>query len=337
MHSKSNSHSKPSKKDQVSSGSEYQLSRRNFLQLSAAAGLGITITACAPVALTPSGAESAGEQAFTSATGTIDSDLAKVGFTAHRIPGDAVERLLAADPVPVPIDFRMLAAACDNSTLFDELGWPVASMDLRGQTIRGGQVISDDLSAFEPKMYMSDFEKVLDTLKVKQTSVFGYSHGGYFATAYALTNPERVSSLILVEPALFNDAEELQRRAEAAMNSQPIESLEAMVSFVAPQIESEARKTVAEDISKDYQSNTALAGEFLARANNPISPENLASLQMPVLLIGGQASDVKFMVEKSAELIPHAQVAWIEGANHFDLMSKEYVGAMSEVIREFLA
>lgn len=233
----------------------------------------------------------------------------------------------------------LLAAACADMFLFNTLineAMPVAVMGLRGHTGRGSKVTTEDKSAFELDNYMADFDSVLKELGARSINLFGYSYSGYFTTAYALANPGRVSSLILVEPALFTDAKELHRRAELAMSGDGVEALEAMLEYVSPELDAKARAASARAIREDWQSNYAFAGMFRARAERPIGEKALASLKMPVLLIGGTESHIGSMVKKAAEVIPYARVWWVKGANHLDLMSEKYADELAAVVKAFM-
>ena len=92
-------------------------------------------------------------------------------------------------------------------------------------------------------------------------------------------------------------------------------------------------------IVSESQSSETLAQEFLIRARNPISQRDLTKLTMPVLLIGGTESRVADSVEKAAAVIPYANVAWIRGAGHLDLLwngSAEVGAKVSAVINGFM-
>ncbi len=210
------------------------------------------------------------------------------------------------------------------------------SIALRGQTRNGGTVDIDDRGAYTVDKYLTDFDNTLKKFNRDQIDLCGYSHYGYFTTLFALKRPQNVASLILIEPALFNDPEDLFRRAELAMAGEGIESIELMLDHVSPGLAPDAKKTIAEGIKRDYQSNTAIAGEFLVRAHNPIMEADLASLDVPVLLIGGTESHARSTISRAAALIPNACVWWIKGATHLSLMSGEHSKLTSSVIDLFV-
>ena len=187
--------------------------------------------------------------------------------------------------------------------------------------------------------FMDDFTSILDSQQLPSSVLFGYSHGGFFITWYALTHPERVSALILAEPALFSDPADLRHRAALAREGRVEESLKVMLRQVEPTVgldETRANKA-ASMIRKAINSDQALATELTARADYPISKERLKDLRMPVLLIGGARSHVKWITTELAALLPHANVWWIANATHGTLIDPEHAPSLRRVIDAFIA
>lgn len=234
----------------------------------------------------------------------------------------------------------MLMVACGGgTTMLDKVGNPIAEMQLRG--LGGSKVDAQSEKTSSLRDYMADFDSAIKAGKMKAPALLGYSHGGYFAAAYAALKPEAVSALILIEPALYTDRAELEHRAELAVKGDSEGSVHSMLNYIERSsqfADAEFSKT-AGSISKSIQSGATLAQEFLVRARNPISSHELARLTMPVLLIGGTESRVSDMVVKAAQSIPHANVAWLRGASHLDLLwnGDAKIGArVSSVINGFM-
>ena len=214
-------------------------------------------------------------------------------------------------------------------------------MDLRGQTIGGGNV---DTESADLPAYLSDIRAVIETIgtaddaaKATGRALFGYSNAGYFMTRFALAHPDQVSSLVLVEPALFTDPADLRRRAELAESGKGLSALQEMIQHVGGKA---AGKSLPggdpKQIQKDYANDKALANEFRVRAANPTTDEELAGLKVPTLLIGGTNSAVKDTVTHASKAIPNASVWWVRGANHFTLMSRENAAEIAAVVSTFL-
>lgn len=246
---------------------------------------------------------------------------------------------VAVARVPVQIqDLKFVAAACADFNALSKVSFPVNQMQLRGY---GGSVVrTTDRAAFSLDNYMSDIDVVIGSTEREsgpsRSVLFGYSHAGYFTTAYAIGNPQKVSALILVEPALYTDREELLKRIDLATKEEGLESIEAMLRYVDPgaAMRSDARET-ARSITSNVNSNMTLIEEFRLRADSPISDDSLALLQMPVLLIGGTHSRVNWMVKRAAQAIPYASVAWIRGATHLSLQNEEYADDIASVVNCF--
>lgn len=235
---------------------------------------------------------------------------------------------------PGTLNLNVMAVACGHFSALDAVGFPVAEMQLRG--FGSSTVTSNERSAFALHNYMADFDAVIASRGADQSVMFGYSHGGYFTTAYAIGNPT-VRALILVEPALYTPKEELLSRIETATRGDNMGSIEQMLRYVDPAVGMRASAgDVATMIRSNINNEMAIAEEFRVRAENPIEDSDLAALQMPVLLIGGTQSRVNFMVKRAAQTIPYASVFWVRGATHLSLQDKEFASAIGDAINCFL-
>jgi pimeloyl-ACP methyl ester carboxylesterase len=233
----------------------------------------------------------------------------------------------------------VIAVACGGKSPLTRISVPVLETQIRGY---GGSTLGDigKEKATAPTLsdYVGDIDAVMNHFHLKRAALLGYSHGGYFTTAYSLANPDRVSALILIEPALFNTRQELLHRARLAKEVNQEAAMKSMLRHVQPDIgmnEDRASK-VSKTLLKNVTSNETLATEFLLRADNPIEPDELANLQIPVLLIGGTKSHASNTVTKAARILPTASVWWIRGASHLDLMSETFSSKLEQVIEAFL-
>lgn len=177
--------------------------------------------------------------------------------------------------------------------------------------------------------------------------VLGYSMGGRVALAFALSNPQRVRSLMLesASPGLKTDAEREARRAEDEARAQLLEreGLEAFVNAweALPLWASHARlSTHARDALRAARLRNDPAGlaaslRGMGTGSQPSYWERLTELQMPVLLIAG-ALDEKYaaLAQAMAAQLPRAQLARIEQAGHN--VHLEAPQAFSDAIADFL-
>jgi pimeloyl-ACP methyl ester carboxylesterase len=236
--------------------------------------------------------------------------------------------------------YSLVALACGGGAFspLAKLGWPVSEMQLRGYGAGKFESASDKQQA-NLSDYVGDIDAVVRSAETKQTVLLGYSHGGYFTTAYALANPAKVSGLILIEPALFNNSEELHHRARLAQEGKNEESLEAMLRYVQPDIglNPEHAERAVKTILQNVNNPRTLANELTVRADNPISEGALAKLNMPVLLIGGTESHVSNIITRFHHVLPTASLWWIRGAEHTSLMSEKFGKQLEAVVNAFMA
>jgi pimeloyl-ACP methyl ester carboxylesterase len=239
---------------------------------------------------------------------------------------------------------RILMAACGGGAgLLAKVSVPVAEMQLRG--FGQSRVDADSASTtgvFNLSGYMNDFDATLQQADMEKSVLLGYSHSGYFTTMYALRNPDKVAAMILIEPALFTDRADLEQRAKLAEQGDSIGAIQAMLSYVDRETGLDEDKSikVAKAITDQAQSSVTIAREFRIRANNPISERELSELKMPILLVGGTESRVADMVVKAAACIPYANVFWVRGASHLDLLyngNQKFGDQISGAINAFMA
>lgn len=169
--------------------------------------------------------------------------------------------------------------------------------------------------------------------------LLGYSHAGFFTVHYALQNPDRLSAIILVEPALFNEREELLSRASKALEGDEAGCIRQMLDTVQPEVSTNSNlvDAITRFVSRSTSSSNSIGMELLARADHPVSPEMLASLKMPVLLIGGTRSHAAYTVHRAANALPFASTWWIEGATHLDIMSDQFADKLALAVNCFYA
>ncbi len=196
----------------------------------------------------------------------------------------------------------------------------------------------ETLDQFQLDDYMADFEAVRINNKLEKSAMLGYSHTAFFVGHYAVAMPERVGALVLIEPAFFNDPQELRERARLALEGKHAESLKAMLKLVQPDVaadEALANRATAH-IMKSMNNPDALAGELMIRASYPLTEEQLRGISIPILLIGGTKSHANYTIHKMASLQPKAYVWWVEGATHGELMAPQYEEQIARAVDNFL-
>jgi pimeloyl-ACP methyl ester carboxylesterase len=191
---------------------------------------------------------------------------------------------------------------------------------------------------YDLENYLGDIGTVVEHTN-RRPVLLGYSHTAFFTVHYALRNPEKIAALILIEPALFNDREELLSRARKALEGDEQGSMQELLDKIQPDLGEDPNLVQAYTrmVTKFTHSSTAIGMELLARANHPISAEQISTLKMPTLLIGGTKSHAAYTVHRAAGILPYAYVWWVENATHLDIMGEQFTGKVALGINSFCA
>jgi len=189
--------------------------------------------------------------------------------------------------------------------------------DLRGF---GESSTVDSFSAMED--FASDIAALLDHLEIQKTAIVGHSMGGYIALAFARLYPERVTGLGLISSQVLADPpdrKEGRYKSAAEVADKGIGSVVAAMTpkFTAnPQLQEFARQ------SMERQQPAAYIGALKAMAERVDSTPLLASLNIPVVLVHGDA-DQLIPVDRAREVknaLPNAYLVEIHDAGHMPMM-----------------
>lgn len=218
-----------------------------------------------------------------------------------------------------------IGEALDKSSLHAVL------MDNRGA---GKSDKPSDIGAYSIPAWSKDALSVIDGLGAKRAPVVAYSNTAMAGIELARSNPERVSALVLIEPALFIDKAMLRERAQLAMSGKPEEAVRSMLRYAAPGLHGEELSKMVQQIVDNYPSPAALAGEWLARANYNVDEATLRDINVPVLIVGGTRSNIRADIVRAANAIANASLWWIRGATH--LCVYERPSEVVSVVQMFL-
>ena len=171
--------------------------------------------------------------------------------------------------------------------------------------------------------------EVIDALGVQSASLVGVSFGGGIALDFAIRQPERVASLVLLTPAGVANRNILWWALLFLMCGG------WGARKVTERIMGALREPQTEETERLGQLSNALFRGMRPRtgAPGPFTDAQLARLNMPVLALLGE-HDVTVDTPKAAkrlnDAVANVQVRVVEGAGH-------YLGDQSEQIREFIA
>ncbi len=233
----------------------------------------------------------------------------------------------------------------------DALAWPPmfvrAFLDAGYRVIRydyRGTGMSDWMERWnsEHPYSLTDMAKdavaVLDALNVEQACLVGLSLGGMIAQEIAVRNPERVVSLTLMSTTGYAADPQVPSLSSRYFFTLIVQGLpmmkyrlmggeenlikERIAKMVAAGIEVDIQETAEVVLySLRERKGTNLKALLQHRAASDISGsryEGLRKLAVPTLVIHG-TDDKMFPIDhgkKLAELIPGAEVLWLEGVGH---------------------
>jgi pimeloyl-ACP methyl ester carboxylesterase len=206
----------------------------------------------------------------------------------------------------------------------------------------------DDPDAYSIPVFASDLRALLDHLGIARACVGGLSMGGYTAVAFAVTYPERLSSLILADTAPSEESIPNRPPAEQAIRERL--SLESLARTEG--MEAVARRTIADGTaSPDILQDPALQARYIERMRHmpvngylwawrslryrPSYTDRLGTVRVPALCIAGERDDFLPAVRLLAERIPGAQLVVIPDAGHTSNIDQPE--KFNRAIRDFLA
>jgi pimeloyl-ACP methyl ester carboxylesterase len=215
----------------------------------------------------------------------------------------------------------LLHGSCSNSAFMTpELAALSARFSVYAADIVGEAGNSADI---RPELHSDGFalwlRDVLDALWIKSAVLAGSSLGGWISLKFAVTFPERVSSLILISPAgLAGQKNEIVEKALRAKEQSETMSVDAAVTGgQALPKEVEAFMNL---ILMSYDPVTEILPVF--------TDEELSRLTMPILFVGGENDvmlDAPGAARRLEALLPHADVRLLPNAGHMILNAPDYI------------
>lgn len=195
-----------------------------------------------------------------------------------------------------------------------------------------------------------DLLLLMDTMGIEKAVLVGSSYGAFTALALAVQAPERVKAVVAVEPPMMKYAHrtpEGQAVAEA-FRRDVIEPANA--AFRAGEDERAAQimtgginggqSTVNTGTAMERRMQNLRAMKMLALSSDEfplLTPEQLAGLSMPVLLLAGQQTQPvhQAIFKNVCAVMPQARHAWVNGAGHG--VTREQAETFNRLALGFLA
>ena len=245
------------------------------------------------------------------------ADIAANGITFHlqRLRRQSSDR---APETGGPVVVFLHGLVIDNlSSLYYSLANPVAQMgaDAILYDQRGHGLSERPPSGYRIEDSVADLGRLLESLEVAgPVHLVGHSYGASVALRAALAEPERFASLVLVEPHC----------AESHDGGDWVEDVADMLTAGALSLEhnpvasnlsaSERRKFRGVHATDSFLNATSLIEDIAS--SPPFTDDELRGLQLPVLAIYGEYTDLASSARKLAACIPHCRLEVLPGLGH---------------------
>ena len=189
--------------------------------------------------------------------------------------------------------------------------------DLRGF---GGSSSVDTFYAMED--FALDIAALLDHLEIQKAGIIGHSMGGYVALAFARVYPERVSGLGLVSSQVLADPPDRKEARYKSAAEVADKGIASMVETMTPKFTANPRLQQFARQSMEQQQPAAYIGALKAMAERVDSTPLLSSLQIPVVIVHGDA-DALIPIDRAREVkaaVPGAHLVEVAGSGHLPMM-----------------
>jgi 2-hydroxy-6-oxonona-2,4-dienedioate hydrolase len=176
-------------------------------------------------------------------------------------------------------------------------------------------------------------ESFVEFKSIDEVNVLGNSLGGHLAQLYALSNPEKVKSIILTgSSGLFENAmgNTFPKRGDYEFIKKKTESV-----FYDPKTATKELVDEVFDTVNDRMKALRVVITAKSAVRNNLE-DKIKKIAAPTLLIWGREDDITpaFVAEKFHELIPNTRLEFIEKCGHAPMMErpKEF----NSILKEFL-
>jgi len=189
-----------------------------------------------------------------------------------------------------------------------------------------------------PERLLGGLFEALDSVISEPVALFGNSMGGYAAVRYALENPDSVRALVLASPAgARTEPEVLEKIREIFQLHDHDKALEFVDRLLAKR--SPMRHFMAWGARRKFTRPDMVSFlDAVDPVEHSLSPEEVRGLDVPVLLLWGEADEILPSEHREfwRESLPsHAEVEEPTGMGHSPFLDRP--GAVSRRVLTFLA
>jgi 3-oxoadipate enol-lactonase len=216
-------------------------------------------------------------------------------------------------------------------------GWRRIAPDLRG----AGASDAPD-AGYSMAAYADDLAALLDRLRVERAVVAGLSMGGYVAFEMWRRHRTRVMGLVLADTRAEADTPEARRGREEMIEVARAHGAAAVADRMVPKLLGRSTRRAQPHLVEQVHGMIArapvagLVGALAAMRERPDSTPQLASIDVPTLVVVGEEDEVTppALARALAAGVPGAAMTTIPGAGH--LAPLEAPTVVSRVVAEFL-
>jgi len=214
-----------------------------------------------------------------------------------------------------------------------------------------GWGLSLDTDGAGPAAFIGDLRALLDHLGIQETFLVAQSMGGIAAFGFTLASPDRVKGLVLANTfagmrreVWLASGEELREQVRSIWQRRQANGVKRALSReFASRHRDRAFLYKQIRLLNEHGPNHHLAASRVARyralersGDLAFTREQLASLNVPVLFIGGECDEVMpvVLMQIAADFIPGARMVVVPGAGHSVYF--EQPETFNHVVGEFL-
>ncbi len=223
-------------------------------------------------------------------------------------------------------------------------GHQVITYDQRGV---GRSERLTDLDWMDLDAHVRDLDRVRGWSGADRIDLLGHSWGGIVAAAYAAAHPERVRSLVLVDPGGLTKADQLRGSASLKARLARLEASGVLSESAPPELNPSCAYLWKPLVASYAVPRSAFTGKPSISSCHPEVnyktwqavgrydlTESLSVVQMPTLVVFGRQDPFNVNADRIVSMLPAVQeVTWIDDCGHRPM--HEQPAAFARVLDRF--